>query len=112
MCSDTQIRDILACVAAGAKEIFSEKLVSVILFGSYARGDFDEESDIDILIIADLPSSALAEYRKQIDHLCGTLLLEYGVVISAIEKDAETYNRYKDSLPFYRNIETEGLKIA
>jgi len=33
------------------KEKFGEKVANIILFGSYARGDYSEESDIDILII-------------------------------------------------------------
>lgn len=112
MCNESEFNKLLSELVMQAKNIFSDKLNSVIIFGSYARGDFNEESDLDILIVADLPSSVLSEYRKPIDRLCGNLLLEYGIVVSVIEKDAETYNRYKNILPFYKNIETEGLKIA
>lgn len=95
-----------------ARNIFGDKLASIVLFGSYARGDFDEESDIDILILADMSQEELASYREHIDTLCGDLLWEYGIVISAIEKDLDTYKKYLNVLPFYKNIEREGVRIA
>lgn len=112
MCTQNQLKEILEKVVLKSKEIFGESLNSVILFGSYARGDFEEESDIDILILADVSSKKLPEYRERIDTLCGELLWEYGIVVSAIEKDTATYNKYSNLLPFYKNIEKEGVKIA
>ena len=112
MCTQTMLNNILQKFEEKTIAVFGEKLVSIVLFGSYARGDFDEESDIDILILADMPSEELVNYRGHIDTLCGDLLWEYGIVVSAIEKDIETYNKYSNILPFYKNIEQEGVKIA
>jgi uncharacterized protein len=44
-----------------------EKLEKVILFGSYARGDYDEESDIDIMVIADIALGEANETRDKIN---------------------------------------------
>lgn len=112
MCTKNQLDEILQRIVAKSKEIFDTKLASVILFGSYARGDFEEESDIDVLLLVDLPGDELLNYRADIDSLCGELLFEYGIVISAIEKDLKTYNQYSQVLPFYKNIEKDGVKIA
>lgn len=112
MCTQSQLNEITQKVAVESKNIFGSNINSVILFGSYARGDYDEDSDIDILILVDLSSDELAAYRTHIDSLCGKLLLEYGIVVSAIEKDTETYHRYASVLPFYKNIEKDGVKIA
>jgi len=112
LCKKNQLDDITKKIADESKRIFGLNLNSVILFGSYARGDFDEESDIDILILVDLPSNELAAYRPYIDSLCGDLLLEYGVVVSVIEKDVKTYNQYANILPLYKNIVRDGVKIA
>ena len=112
MCTKNQLNEITQKVAQESKKIFGSRLNSVILFGSYARGDYDEDSDIDILILVDLSSNELANYSTHIDSLCGKLLLEYGIVVSAIEKDTETYHRYASVLPFYKNIEKDGVKIA
>lgn len=112
MCSQNQLNEILKKVVDEAKSIFELKLNSVILFGSYARGDYDEDSDIDVLILVDLPYDELIAYRPHIDSLCGKLLFEYGVVVSAIEKDLKTYNQYANVLPFYKNILKDGVRIA
>lgn len=112
MCTGEQLSKILNIVSNAAKEIFKENLREVVLFGSYARGDFDEESDIDVLIVADMDDSTLCEYRGKIDLLCSELLYDFGVVVSIVEKDYETYNRFANVLPFYQNIKKEGVKIA
>ena len=112
MCSKIQLDELLSEVTAEAKNIFGTKLHSVILYGSYARGDYDEESDVDIMFLVDTSSESLSLFRKEIDSLCGRLLYEYGIVVSITERDIETYNRYVSILPFYQNVEREGVKIA
>ena len=112
MCTKNQLSEILRQISAGSKTVFGEKLHSVILFGSYARGDYTEESDIDVLILVDLSPEELSKYRTHIDSLCSEVLINYGVVVSAIEKDLISYNKYSNALPFYKNIEREGVKIA
>lgn len=112
MCTKNQLDSLLQRAVKVIADIFGDKLNKVVLFGSYARGDYDDGSDVDILIIADIAAEKLSDYKEAIDELCGDLLCDYGVVVSIIEKDAESYNRYKKTLPFYKNIEAEGIKIA
>jgi len=112
MCTQSTLNEILEKVISRSKEIFKEKLTDIILFGSYARGDYDNESDIDILVVANIPVEEMQFYRKRLDAICGDLLFDYGVLVSIIEKDYDTYSRYSQILPFYKNIVKEGVKIA
>ena len=112
MYSTEKAVEIMREVCSACDAVFTKRISDAYLFGSYARGDYDEESDIDVLILVDLPSDELPAYRAHIDSLCGKLLLTYGIVVSAIEKDTKTYKRYSDILPFYKNIEKDGVKIA
>ena len=48
---DKNIEGILAEYVAGVKRIFGNHLKTVILYGSYARGDYNDDSDIDIMIL-------------------------------------------------------------
>ena len=112
MCTQAMLTKILNKIVTYSKDIFEDKLTDVILFGSYARGDFDEESDIDILVVANMSSEEMQNYRSELDSLCGEMLFDYGVVVSIVEKDYDTYNRYSQILPFYKNIAKEGVKIA
>jgi len=50
------------------KEVFGDNLVSLVLYGSVARGDFRKDSDIDLLIILEnLPKEKLLRQKLFID---------------------------------------------
>ncbi|MEG1972553.1 MAG: nucleotidyltransferase domain-containing protein, partial [Oscillospiraceae bacterium] len=50
MCTESQLQTILSAVYQKSVAEFGDKLDAVILYGSYARGDYDSESDIDIMV--------------------------------------------------------------
>ena len=112
MCTENQLNIITESIAKLAKEVFGDKLHSVILYGSYARGDYDDESDIDIMILVDIPCEELWLYKKPILHLASDLGLEYDILVSPFIKDTETFDKYFDVMPFYQNVQGEGVLIA
>ena len=109
MFSRTSLNEITAKVVQAAKESLGEKLDRVILYGSYARGDFDDESDIDIMVLADIPREDVNKASRQIWSLTGDLDLEYNVVVSIHVADCQTFYRFVDDLPFYINVQKEGV---
>lgn len=112
MCSQSNLNNILSKMAAVAKSTFGDKLQAVILYGSYARGDYDDASDIDIMIIADVNREDLFRYKKPIIKVTSELGLENDVVVTATLKDKKTFEQYKSALPFYQSVLKEGVKIA
>jgi predicted nucleotidyltransferase len=77
------IRDILNELKAGLQLTYGEKLKGVFLFGSYARGDADSESDCDILVVLD----AFDRYALEVDRtavLAADVSLEHGVTLSLV----------------------------
>ena len=113
MCSKSELQIILSEIAKTAKETFGEQLDSVILYGSYARGDYTPDSDIDMMILVKgIAPEKLWLYKKPIIKRESELGLEYDLVISATIKDIETFNQYLDVLPFYQNVMKEGIKVA
>ena len=52
--SEASLRAILNQIYRNTHSIIGDPLIDVILFGSYARGDYDEGSDIDIALIVDM----------------------------------------------------------
>ena len=113
MCTKTDLHLILSKIADTAKEVFGEKLESVILYGSYARGDYTPESDVDVMILVKaIAPEDLRKYKQPIIQVESELGLRYGLVISATLKDIETFNKYLDVLPFYQNVMKEGIKVA
>ena len=88
------------------KERFSAR--EVILFGSKARGDDDEESDIDLLILTPLPVSW--DERKAINDALFDIELKHGVVISnIIATDVEWNEGIFPVLPIHGEISEHGV---
>ena len=78
---------------------FGDSVEGVILFGSYARGDHDEESDIDVLIVGDVDFDGLM-------NIVTDILLEYGELISPIVIKPGEFKRREDS--FIKTVLSEG----
>ncbi len=112
MCNQNTLKTVLDSVCSGAKSVFGDKLCAVKLYGSYARGDFDEESDIDVMIIADISPENRSAARENIFRLVYDINLNYNVLVSVMIQDKSTYDRYKGSYPFYINVEKEGVDLV
>lgn len=91
--------------------LIGNRLKKVILYGSYARGDYDKNSDIDIMILTDLTDEEISEYRIKIRDLACDLELENDIIISPIVRNIEKYNKRIDIIPFYMNVQKEGVAI-
>ena len=90
------------------KEKLGDKLVQLLLFGSYSIGDYSASSDVDLLILADGDLSR-AE-RDQIDDLIAEYsLMRHDVVISAIVYPSKTFLEY--STPFLLSVKEDGIAI-
>jgi len=109
--NDKELLNILHDVREEIRQLFGDKLRRLILYGSYARNEQNSESDIDIMIMVDESEDGLRKYRYLIADVMGELTIKYGKLISLTEV---TYNRYIDFLevlPFYKNIDEEGIEI-
>jgi len=112
MCTKNQLDEMIRKIVSFSKEVFGEKFQNVILYGSYARGDYDSESDIDIMIMVDMSREELANYRRIINNYCTDLDLQYGVLLSSKLQSKPFFNEWKDTLPFYKNVAEEGIMYA
>jgi len=90
------------------KSVHKDNLRAVILFGSMARGDFDDESDIDVLVVLNDISDYMVELDKtfQIQYELG---MKYDAVISCILAKSADYESKLDTL--FLNIHREGLPV-
>ena len=113
MCTKAELNIILNDFVIGTKEIFGDKLKEVILFGSYARGDYDSESDVDIAILADIPRE---DERNYIDNIVA-LMSEvdkkhsYAVLLAPIIISHSFFEEWREVMPFYRTVENEGVRL-
>ncbi len=93
-------------------QVFGEKAKRVILYGSYARGDFNRSSDIDVMILTDLNEDELIEYRDKLWDLAYDIELENNVILSPLVKNIDKFNYWLNALPFYMNVEKEGVILS
>lgn len=91
------------------KGIYGIHLKSVILYGSYARGDYTADSDIDIMILVDLLPEEMDAYSDALSELG----YEYNVVndiwIMPVVKNVQHFRYWAAAYPFYTNVQKEGV---
>ena len=107
-----KIKEITNKVTDAARKSLGEKLNKVILYGSYARGDYNEESDVDIMILADIPLHDRDIERKKIRELLNYIDLEYDLLISLNVTDCETFNKFLPVEPFYKRVMQDGVVVS
>lgn len=90
-----------------ANAIQSDDIVKIILFGSVARGEDTEESDIDILIV----TSDSDELPDEINSIAVDIILEKDEFISPHVMSEEHFNKTID-YPFLTNVLKEGVVIG
>jgi len=105
------INNLLGQYVEGVRKIYGKRLKSVILYGSYARGDFGPDSDIDIMILVDLTDMELEQYHKQLSWLTYDFNEEHGTDIKPIAKSDAHFKKWIGVYPFYTNVQKEGVEL-
>ena len=103
------IPEIVKDFVNDTKEILKDNLIKDYLFGSYAKNEQSELSDIEILIIV---KDFNAMLRKDISSLSFNYSLEKDIVISPIIKDVHVWEKNKKyDMLFYREISKYGIEL-
>jgi predicted nucleotidyltransferase len=105
---DQQLLEILQKLNLYMQEIYEERLYSLILFGSQARGDADLESDIDVLVVLKDEVDSWVEIKRT-GEFVAQLCLENSILISNIFVSAQQFTEQSTAL--LRNIKREGIAI-
>lgn len=112
MCNQNELQEILHIFSNKMKDLFGEKLKQIVLFGSYARGDYDNESDIDVMVLVDMDDIEISKYHSNVVAISSEIDLAYEVVLTPIIQNNSRFMQYIDDLPFYRNVKLEGVVIG
>lgn len=90
----------------GLSRIYGDQLKAVYLYGSYARGDYRQGSDVDMMVLLKDYQNYWKEYMRSSDYV-SDISLEYDVTVSYILiKEMQWEEADK---PILRNIRREGL---
>ena len=112
MLTDLEVKKIIEELCGSLASLFPQDQIEAILFGSYARGDAEPGSDIDVLFLVDAARQDISARNWQIGDLAAELLLDYGIVVSPIVENRDYFNKNVDVLPFYRNVDREGVRLS
>ncbi len=83
---------------------FGDRLHRLVLYGSYARGDAGDDSDVDVLVV--LEDSHDSSDRERAHEVMHRLREEYGERVSPLVTSRERFDTYNQ--PLYRNVREEG----
>lgn len=108
-----RINNIITEFVQGVNEILGNRVKKIILYGSYARGDFNKSSDIDIMILTDLSNDEILQYREKIWDYAYDIEEgnNFDITLSPLVKNIDKFNYWNDTLPFYMNIQKEGVVL-
>ncbi len=106
---DESIKKMLAELAESLQHIYGDKLKTVVLYGSVARGTQSVDSDIDILILIDGNNDELRQYDEQLNDVSTDFSLKYLKVLSVVDISYQEYEDWRDLSPFYKNVSEEGI---
>ena len=112
MCTQSEAVQIFREAYLACSKALNGKVTNGYLYGSYARGDFHEDSDIDILLTVDMTAEELMKYRHAVSVINSDLSMEHDVTVSVTVKPLEQFTRYADTLPYYKNVLKEGIAYA
>ena len=110
-CTERKLEGVIHDIVAAYREVFGGRIEQILLYGSYARGDADGDSDIDIAAIVHGDRQELQEKLKKVWDVSSDLELNYGVIISPTVIPYDEFMAYKEDLPYYRNISEEGIRV-
>ncbi len=105
------INGVMEKLASDAKKIYGDSLTKVILYGSCARGDFEPDSDIDVMLLLNVDNEQIQTEREKLEPVSRMLDREYDVILSTVVESQHTYEYYMDASGFFQNIEREGIRI-
>ena len=105
---DQKVKRLVDRVKVHLTERYGEHIKKVILYGSYARGEATEDSDVDVLVLVD-QSLKPSEVHESMSDLLYDIVLEEGELVSVIVIPEGFFDSH--NLPFMLNVRKEGVMV-
>jgi uncharacterized protein len=99
---------LLERLALELKELYGDRYKNLVLYGSYARGEADEGSDVDVLLLLEGKVDTTRELLRA-SEVKWPLSLEAGYTLSLLPVSVEAYQSSEQ--PFLRNARNEGIRL-
>jgi uncharacterized protein len=103
------VQQIATEFKAELEKLYGDELAELILFGSHARGDFHEESDIDFAVVLKNPATTSTSEIMKVSDVGNGLSLKYGQLITYI--GIPEFKLKQSNLGIYQEIRKDGIRI-
>jgi predicted nucleotidyltransferase len=103
-----KLKPILAELKRGLQEIYGDRLRAVVLFGSQARGEATEDSDVDVAVVLDDFENAHGIIRET-SELFWTLSYDHDILLSCVPVRYEDWMRGDFTL--HQSLRREGVPV-
>lgn len=109
-----KINKIIDEFVTQVNKLLGNRIKKIILYGSYARGDYNESSDIDIMILTDLSDDEMYSYFVKISDIAYDIeeARNFNIQLSPLVKNINKFNYWLEVLPFYINVKREGVVLS
>lgn len=107
----TILNELLKKYVDDVHGLYGSRLKTIILYGSYARGDFKPNSDIDIMILVDLTDEEIRKKGRLLSDITFDYNFDNDLEIMPIVKNLDHFNKWMRAYPFYNNIKKEGVEL-
>ena len=91
------------------KKIYGNSLRKIILYGSYARGDFSDKSDVDILILLKMSDADTRLYTNNLIDMTYDFNEKYDIYVQPYAKSDKEFQKWSNIDPFLVNVNKEGI---
>lgn len=108
---DSNLYSLLDEIKDGLQQIYGDKLKNIILYGSYAREQEENGSDLDLMALLDLSDEEIESKNEEVLELTVDLTTRYGVLISIVKNNIDFFNEWVDTLPYFKNVLADGIDI-
>lgn len=106
-----ELKKLIEMYVSYVRKIYGEHVRQIILYGSYARGDFNSQSDVDIMKLLDLSDADIKKYRHKLSDITFDFNMDNDLDIKPIAKSEEHYKKWVTDYPFYNNINRDGVTL-
>lgn len=106
-----EMKKLISEYTVAVREIYGEHLKQIILYGSYARGDYTKDSDIDIMLLVDLDEAEQDKFADALSELDFEYNVKYGIWMMPIVKNKKSFLQWSDTYQLYKNIREEGISL-
>jgi predicted nucleotidyltransferase len=90
-------------------KLYGERLYKIILYGSYARGDYNEESDIDFLVVLKDENISVFKEISNIVNVIYDYILKYNINISSLPTTQKKF--LSSTMQFYKEVRKDGIEV-